>query len=133
MLLKLKLLRFRAFYEKRSKEGIMFLFTKDFWTYAFERAVKTIAQAAIALITAEAFGLFNGEAWINVASVAGMAGVVSILMSLTAYSAVNNDADMKALEATVNRMTHKAQIVEASAQTIKSTATEVTTSPDAKG
>lgn len=111
----------------------MFLFTKDFWTYAFERAVKTIAQAAIALITAEAFGLFNGEAWINVASVAGMAGVVSILMSLTAYSAVNNDADMKALEATVNRMTHKAQIVEASAQTIKSTATEVTTSPDAKG
>jgi hypothetical protein len=111
----------------------MFLFTKDFWTYAFERAVKTIAQAAIALITAEAFGLFNGEAWINVASVAGMAGVVSILMSLTAYSAVNNDADMKALEATVNRMTHKAQIVEASAQTIKSAATEVTTSPDAKG
>jgi hypothetical protein len=30
-------------------------------------------------------------------------------------------------------MTHKAQIVEASAQTIKSAATEVTTSPDAKG
>ena len=111
----------------------MFLFTKDFWTYAFERAVKTVAQAAIALITAEAFGLFNGEAWLNVASVAGMAGIVSVLMSLTAYSAVNNDADMKALEATVNRMTHKAQIVEASAQTIKATATEVTTSPDAKG
>lgn len=111
----------------------MFLFTKDFWAYAFERAVKTVAQAAIALITAEAFGLFNGEAWLNVASVAGMAGIVSVLMSLTAYSAVNNDADMKALEATVNRMTHKAQIVEASAQTIKATATEVTTSPDAKG
>ena len=112
----------------------MFLFTKDFWTYAFERAIKTVAQAAIALITAEAFGLFNGEAWLNVASVAGMAGIVSVLMSLTAYSAVNNDADMKALEATVNRMTHKAQVVEASAEAIKTAATpSVTTSPDAKG
>ena len=111
----------------------MYLFTKDFWVYAFERMVKTIAQAAIALITAEAFGLFDGEAWLNVASVAGMAGIVSVLMSLTSYAAVNNDADMKALEATVNRMTRKAQIVESSAQTIKATAAEVATSPDAKG
>ena len=98
----------------------MYLFTKDFWVYAFERMIKTVAQAAIALITAEAFGLFDGQAWLNVASVAGMAGIVSVLMSLQSYSAVNNDADMKALEATVSRMTHKAQIVEASAQTIKS-------------
>lgn len=105
----------------------MYLFTKDFWTYAFERMVKTIAQSAVALITAEAFGLFNGEAWINVASVAGMAGVVSVLMSLTSYSAVNNDADMKALEATISRMSHKAQIVETSAQAIKTVATTNTT------
>lgn len=111
----------------------MYLFTKDFWVYAFERMVKTIAQAAVALITAEAFGLFNGEAWINVASVAGMAGIVSVLMSLQSYSAVNNDADMKALEATVNQMTRKAQIVESSAQTIKSGAAGITVYPDAKG
>lgn len=113
----------------------MYLFTKDFWVYAFERMVKTVAQAAIALITAEAFGLFDGQAWLNVLSVAGMAGIVSVLMSLTAYSAVNNDADMKALESTVNRMIHKAQIVESSAQTIKTTAASVTetTTPDAKG
>lgn len=112
----------------------MFLFTKDFWTYAFERAVKTVAQAAVALITAEAFGLFNGDAWLNVASVAGMAGIVSVLMSLTAYSAVNNNADMKALESTVKRMTHKAEVVESAATTIKGvTTTSVETSPDAKG
>lgn len=113
----------------------MYLFTKDFWVYAFERAIKTVAQAAVSLITAEAFGLFNGEAWLNVLSVAGMAGLVSVLMSLTAYSAVNNNADMKALEATVNRMTQKAQIVESSAQTIKATTASVTEtiSPDAKG
>jgi hypothetical protein len=111
----------------------MYLFTKDFWTYAFERMVKTIAQAAIALITAEAFGLFDGQAWLNVASVAGMAGIVSVLMSLQSYSAVNNDADMKALEATVARMTQKAQIVESSAQAIKSGAAGVELPTDAKG
>ena len=99
----------------------MYLFTKDFWVYAFERMVKTVAQAAIALITAEAVGLFDGQAWVNIASVSGMAGIVSVLMSLQSYSAVNTDADMKALEATINRMTKQAQIVESSAQIIKTT------------
>ena len=116
----------------------MYLFTKDFWVYAFERAVKTVAQAAVALITAEAFGLFDGNAWLNVASVAGMAGIVSVLMSLTAYSAVNNDADMKALEATVNRITHKAEVVADADAKIKQAGNvvagnSVETSPDAKG
>lgn len=114
----------------------MYLFTKDFWVYAFERMVKTIAQSAIALITAEAFGLFNGEAWLNVASVAGMAGIVSVLMSLQSYSAVNTDADMKALEATIARMTKQAQIVESSAQIIKlatNNGTAGVNTEDAKG
>ena len=48
-----------------------------------------------------------------------MAGIVSVLMSLQSYSAVNNDADMKALEATIARMTHQAKVVESSAQIIK--------------
>lgn len=116
----------------------MFLFKKEFWAYAFERAIKTVAQAAVALITAEAFGLFDGNAWLNVASVAGMAGIVSVLMSLTSYSAVNNDADMKALEATVNRITHKAEVVAEADAKIKQAGTtiaaaSVETSPDAKG
>ena len=103
----------------------MYLFTKDFWSYAFERAVKTVAQSAVAIITAEAMGLFDGDAWLNVGSVAGMAGIVSVLMSLQSYSAINNDADMKALEATVNRITHKAEIVASADAQIKQAATTV--------
>lgn len=98
----------------------MYLFTKKFWVYAFERAVKTIAQAAIALITAEAFGLFNGEAWLNVLSVAGMAGIVSVLMSLQSYSAVNNEADMKVLDSLVDRISRKTIAVEQAADQLRS-------------
>lgn len=103
----------------------MYLFTKDFWTYALERAIKTIAQTAVAVITGEAFGLFNGDAWLNVLSVAGMAGIVSVLMSLQSYSAINNDADMKALEATVRRITHKAGVVAIADAEIKQAASSV--------
>lgn len=97
----------------------MYLFSKDFWVYAFERMVKTIAQSAVAVITGEAFGLFDGTAWLNVLSISGMAGIVSILMSLTSYSAINNDADMKALESTVKRITHKAEVVADAEQKIR--------------
>ena len=108
----------------------MYLFTKDFWVYAFERMVKTIAQSAVAVITGEAFGLFDGTAWINVLSIAGMAGLVSLLMSLTSYSAINNDADMKALESTVKRITHKAEVVAAADAEIKQAAVSVVSAGD---
>lgn len=113
----------------------MYLFTRTFWAYAFERMIKTVAQAAVAIITAEAFGIFDGGAWLNVLSVAGMAGLVSVLMSLQAYSEVNNDADMKALEATVARITRKAEIVKQSADTVASSTLDGSVSHDtgAKG
>lgn len=104
----------------------MYLFSKDFWVYAFERMVKTAAQAAVAVITGEAFGLFDGTAWLNVVSIAGMAAIVSILMSLTSYSAINNDADMKALESTVKRITHKAEVVATADTEIKNAAATIT-------
>lgn len=107
----------------------MYLFTKEFWGYALERAVKTIAQAAVAVITGEAFGLFDGDAWLNVASIAGMAGIVSVLMSLQSYSAVNNDADMKALESTVKRIAHKAGVVASADAEIKQAAATITETP----
>lgn len=96
----------------------MYLFTKTFWAYAFERAIKTVAQTAVAVITGEAFGIFNGDAWFNLLVVSGMAGLVSILMSLQSYSAVNNDSDMQALEATIARMQAQQSIVLNSAATI---------------
>lgn len=57
------------------------LTTAAFWKAAFERAVKTVAQSAVALITANATGLLDVD-WIQLASVSGLAGLVSILTSV---------------------------------------------------
>ena len=49
---------------------------------ALTRAVKTVAQTAVALLTTGAVGLFDVD-WLSVASASALAGVVSILTSLT--------------------------------------------------
>lgn len=46
-----------------------------------ERAVKTFAQSAVALITANATGLLDVD-WAQLMSVAGLASVVSVLTSI---------------------------------------------------
>lgn len=65
------------------------LFSRDFWSMAFERMVKTIAQVAIATITASTFIPTAGEAWVNVLVTSGLAGLISVLTSLTSYDAVS--------------------------------------------
>jgi hypothetical protein len=67
----------------------MMLFSKDFWGMAFERMVKTIAQVMIATITASTFIPTAGDAWVNVLVTSGLAGLVSVLTSLTSYDAVS--------------------------------------------
>jgi hypothetical protein len=67
----------------------MYLFTSAFWRYCFERAIKTAAQSLIAGITVSSFIPTNGNAWVAVASVAGVATLVSVLTSLVAYSAAS--------------------------------------------
>ncbi len=57
------------------------MFTKHFWLDAGERAVKTFAQASVALLTAGGVGLI-GIDWLEVASVAGLAALVSVLTSV---------------------------------------------------
>jgi hypothetical protein len=69
----------------------MMLFSKDFWAIALERMVKTVAQVAIATITASTFIPTVGEAWINVVTTSLLAGLVSVLTSLTAYDAVRKE------------------------------------------
>lgn len=71
----------------------MMIFTRDFWSVAFERMVKTIAQVAIATITASTFIPTEGEAWINIAVTSGLAGLISVLTSLTSYDAVKKTVD----------------------------------------
>jgi len=57
------------------------LTTSAFWKAAVERAVKTVAQSAVALITANATGLLDVD-WVQLASVSGLAGLVSLLTSV---------------------------------------------------
>lgn len=71
----------------------MMLFSRDFWSVAFERMVKTIAQVMIATITASTFIPTVGEQWVNVAVTSGLAGLISVLTSLTSYDAVKKTVD----------------------------------------
>jgi hypothetical protein len=57
---------------------------KAYWDYAGERAVKTVAQVAIATIGVGAAGILEVD-WLNVASVAALAGIMSLLTSVIQY------------------------------------------------
>ncbi len=54
---------------------------KAFWVDVFDRAVSTVAQAAVAVLTANVTGLLDVD-WVQMASVAGLAGAVSVLTSV---------------------------------------------------
>ena len=58
-----------------------YLASTAFWMSTVERAVKTLAQTAAALITADATGLLNVD-WPQTGSVAGLAALLSILTSI---------------------------------------------------
>jgi len=72
---------------------MMMIFSRDFWSVAFERMVKTIAQVMIATITASTFIPTQGDQWVNVAVTSGLAGLISVLTSLTSYDAVKKIVD----------------------------------------
>lgn len=55
--------------------------SKDFWVDAFDRAVATVAQAAVAVLTANVTGLLDVD-WVQILSVSGLAGAVSVLTSV---------------------------------------------------
>lgn len=57
------------------------LFTTTFWKEAGNRALKTCAQTAVALIGTGAAGILDVE-WIGVVSGAALAAVLSILTSI---------------------------------------------------
>lgn len=55
--------------------------SKQFWLDTFDRAVATTAQAAVATLTAGVTGILQVD-WVQLASVAGLAGAVSVLTSV---------------------------------------------------
>ena len=57
---------------------------KAYWNFSAERALKTVAQVAIATIGVGAVGILDVE-WGQVASVAALAGVMSLLTSVLTY------------------------------------------------
>jgi hypothetical protein len=52
--------------------------------YAVERALKTVAQVAIASIGANTVGVLDVE-WVQVLSVSALAGIMSMLTSVLTY------------------------------------------------
>lgn len=52
-----------------------------FWLDTFDRALATVAQAGIGVLTAGVTGLLDVD-WVQGASVAGLAGLVSVLTSI---------------------------------------------------
>ena len=57
------------------------MFSIQFWSYAGERAIKTVAQAALAYLGTGTIGLFAID-WASLASVSLGAGFLSILTSV---------------------------------------------------
>jgi hypothetical protein len=57
---------------------------KNYFDFAGERAVKTVAQVALATIGVNAAGLLDVD-WVQVLSVSALAGVMSLLTSVLTY------------------------------------------------
>lgn len=59
------------------------MFTVRFWKDAVERAVRTVAQVLLSLIVVGETGFMDVD-WLQALSIAGLAGLASVLMSLVA-------------------------------------------------
>lgn len=59
------------------------MFTIKFWKDAGERAIRTAAQALLALWATDVSGVLTVD-WLQAGSVAALAGLMSVLMSIVA-------------------------------------------------
>lgn len=57
----------------------VYFVSRKFWTDLAERSVSTIAQSALGVVTASAFGILELDSWETVGAVALTAGLVSVL------------------------------------------------------
>jgi hypothetical protein len=82
------------------KEGGNKMFTKVFWYSTVERAVKTFAQALLAvLLSSGAFDLFHAN-YGDIFSVALTATVISVLTSVVSAAATNGTPSLAVTETT---------------------------------
>ena len=71
---------------------------KAYLDYSIERAVKTVAQTAVAVITASAALSIVDVDFVQVIGVAGLAGLMSLLTSVLTYdktSDFDDDGNLK--------------------------------------
>lgn len=73
------------------------MWTKEFLLAVLERAVKTFAQTAAAMLVADGTGLLQVD-WVAVLSVAGMAAVVSVLTSVGTGAATDGSPSVGNVE-----------------------------------
>ena len=66
------------------------MFTKNFWQDTVERAIRTAAQALLALWATEVSGVLEVD-WIQALSVSTFAVIMSVLMSIAATNRGNVD------------------------------------------
>jgi Putative lactococcus lactis phage r1t holin len=65
------------------------LTSKLFLMDAGERAVKTVAQSMVAILSAGAVGVLDVD-WLNLLSISGMAGLLSLLTSVASAGSGNS-------------------------------------------
>lgn len=73
------------------------VFSRAFWSAAAERAVKATAWAASSTLLASGAGLIDAD-WLGCASVAGMAGVLSLLGSVASDAATGDGPSITSAE-----------------------------------
>jgi hypothetical protein len=67
------------------------MFTITFWKDAAERAIRTAAQALLALWATDVSGVLEVD-WVQAGSVAALAALTSILMSIVATGVGDKDS-----------------------------------------
>jgi hypothetical protein len=78
-------------------DPVSVLATGKFWAATAERAVKTAAQAGIALLTTNVTGILDVD-WAQAGSVIGLATAVSVLTSIASAGAGNSGPSLASEE-----------------------------------
>jgi threonine dehydrogenase-like Zn-dependent dehydrogenase len=68
----------------------MTILTKKFWSFAGERAIKTFAQAAVAVLGTGSIGLLTID-YVTLVSISGGAALLSVLTSIISVTSPKED------------------------------------------